>query len=140
MDNTVSAEELIDLALLAKNQAYAPYSHFHVGAALLADNGKVYTGCNIENASYGATICAERVAIGKAVSEGARKILIVAVASDSHGPTMPCGICRQFLSEFCEPGTLLHLSDHKGNYKTFTFDALLPGAFKSGAFDDINKD
>ena len=126
----VNAQELVMMAVKAKDNAYVPYSGFHVGAALLADNGKIYTGCNIENASYGATICAERTAITKAVSEGAGRILALAVSSDSDKPTMPCGICRQFINEFCTPDMPLYLSDYQGQYKAYTFDEILPHSFK----------
>jgi len=125
----ISARELVDMALRAQRQAYVPYSGFHVGAAVLADNGKVYTGCNIENASYGATICAERTAIAKAVSDGARKILAVAVTSDSEGPTQPCGICRQVMSEFCSEDMPLYLSNRNGDYAEYAFRELLPNQF-----------
>ena len=103
-DNTmVSDQELIALARQARNRAYVPYSKFMVGAALETTHGVVYTGCNIENASYGATICAERTAIFKAVSEGARQIRRLAVACTETEPCMPCGICRQVISEFASP-------------------------------------
>ena len=103
LNNIPEAGELVRRALDSRMKAYVPYSGFHVGAALLADNGKIYTGCNVENASYGAAICAERTAIVKAISDGAKKILAIAVSSDSNLPTMPCGICRQVISEFCSP-------------------------------------
>lgn len=93
-------QELIDLALQARKQAYAPYSHYQVGAALLGKSGKVYSGCNVENASYGATICAERTAVVKAISEGEREFIAIAIVTDGIKPGAPCGICRQFLSEF----------------------------------------
>ncbi len=121
--------ELVKLALKAMENAYVPYSGFHVGAALFADNGRVYTGCNIENASYGATICAERTAIVKAISDGARKIRAIAITSDSKEPTMPCGICRQTLGEFCVPDMPLYLSDREGRYLTYVFNEILPHAF-----------
>lgn len=122
-------DEMVRLALEVQQNAYAPYSGFRVGAAVLADNGRVYTGCNIENASFGATICAERTAIGKAISDGARQILAVAVTSDSDDYTMPCGICRQVMSEFCASDMPLYLSDKKGNFKEFLFSDLLPNVF-----------
>ncbi|NLE26423.1 MAG: cytidine deaminase [Clostridiaceae bacterium] len=123
-------EVLVSLAVKIRENAYAPYSGFHVGAALFADNGKIYTGCNVENASYGAAICAERTAIVKAISEGARKIMAIAVSSDSNLPTMPCGICRQFLSEFCSSNMPLYLSNRNGEYKVFSFEEILPHSFK----------
>ena len=88
-------------AQAAMHNAYTPYSHFRVGACLVCEDGSVYTGCNIENASYGVTICAERVALFKAVSEGKRTFSLLALTSDSEEITYPCGICRQALGEFC---------------------------------------
>lgn len=125
----ISPEELVDLALKARESAYAPYSGFRVGAAVIADNGKIYTGCNVENASYGASICAERTAVAKAVSDGARKLLAVAVAGDSDGPTLPCGICRQVISEFCDMDMPLYLGDRNGVFRRYTFGEILPEPF-----------
>jgi len=116
-------------AIAARNIAYAPYSRFRVGAALLADDGRIYSGCNIENASYGATLCAERTAIAKAVSEGARRILAVAVIGDSEGETAPCGICRQVIAEFAELDTPILCGDREGDFTTHTLGELLPFAF-----------
>jgi len=130
-------ESLVRLAVEAKENAYVPYSGFHVGAALYADNGKVYTGCNVEIASYGASICAERTAVVKAVSDGARRILAIAISSDSNNPTMPCGICRQFISEFCAPDMPLYLSNRQGEYKVYTFDDILPHSFKPSDMEDV---
>lgn len=130
-------ENLVRLAGEAKEKAYVPYSKFHVGAALYADNGKVYTGCNVENASYGAAICAERTAVVKAISDGAKKILALAVSSDSNNPTMPCGICRQFISEFCSPNMPLYLSNHSGEYETYSFEEILPHSFKQSDMEDV---
>jgi cytidine deaminase len=95
-------EELITLARRAREQAYAPYSGFAVGAAVVDREDRVFTGCNIENASYGATICAERTAVSKAVSEGSRKIRRLVVACGAEEPGLPCGICRQVLAEFAD--------------------------------------
>lgn len=122
MDN----KELIDLAYNAMEKAYAPYSNFKVGAAVYA-NGKVYTGCNIENASYGATICAERCAILKAVSDGSLNLEKIAIVSSTHNFTMPCGICRQVMNEFMSSGIVI-LTDDK-EIKEFTISELLPAAF-----------
>lgn len=94
------AAALLDAARAARLHAFAPYSRFLVGAALLADDGRVFTGCNVENATYGLTVCAERVAIVKAISEGARKFTRIAVVADTAQPTPPCGACRQLLWEF----------------------------------------
>lgn len=132
-------EEMVRLALEARKAAYAPYSGFRVGAAVLADNGGLYTGCNIENASFGATICAERTAIGKAVSEGAKRIRAVAIASDSEETTVPCGICRQVMSEFCEADMPLYLSDRDGSFKKYLFRDLLPNVFILKPRNDISK-
>ncbi len=92
---------MIKMALQARENAYASYSNFKVGAALLASSEKVYTGCNVENATYGLTVCAERVALWKAISEGEREFVRIAVASESERPAAPCGACRQLLWEFC---------------------------------------
>ena len=95
----MDAKELMKIALEARQNAYAPYSHFAVGAALLAESGKVYTGCNIENASYGLTCCAERNAIFAAVGAGERRFKMLAVAADSPEPVAPCGACRQVIAD-----------------------------------------
>jgi cytidine deaminase len=97
----VDSKALIDCARRARENAYAPYSNFKVGAALLAGNGRVFTGCNVENATYGLTVCAERVALWKAISEGEREFSAIAVVSTSDPPASPCGACRQLLWEFC---------------------------------------
>lgn len=103
----MTEKELIDEAKRALTYAYVPYSNFQVGAALLTKGGKVYTGCNIENASFGATICAERTAIAKAISEGEREFEKIAVVSSSNEHTYPCGICRQVLAEFMPDGDVI---------------------------------
>jgi cytidine deaminase len=96
----VSHDELVALARKAQESAYAPYSGFPVGAALLASDGSVFTGVNVENASYGLSVCAERNAVARAVSEGARDFTAIAIVTNSEEPTMPCGVCRQVLWEF----------------------------------------
>ena len=100
MEKEIPWEMLIDRAWETRERAHAPYSHFHVGAALLAGDGRVFTGCNVENLSYGLTICAERVAIGSAVAAGARDFLALAVVADTSEPISPCGACRQVMAEF----------------------------------------
>lgn len=125
MDN----KALIDMALKAMENAYAPYSGFKVGTALLCSDKKVYTGCNIENSSYGASNCAERTAIFKAVSEGEREFEKIAIVSSSGDFTFPCGICRQVLSEFMYDKTVVLFSEKDGIRK-FKVKDLLPEAFR----------
>ena len=120
---------LIDMALKAMENAYAPYSGFKVGAALLCSDKKVYTGCNIENSSYGASNCAERTAIFKAVSEGEREFEKIAIVSSSGDFTFPCGICRQVLSEFMYDKTVLLFSEKDG-IREFKVKDLMPEAFR----------
>lgn len=116
-------------AIKARKKAYAPYSKFKVGASVVATNGKIYSGCNVENASYGGTICAERVAITKAVSEGAQAFTDVFVATDAKSPTPPCGLCRQVMAEFCGPKSVVHIIQKDKVVSTYTFEELLPEAF-----------
>jgi cytidine deaminase len=122
-------EEMVAAAASARLFAYAPYSRFRVGAALLDDEGRLFTGCNVENATYGATCCAERTAVNKAVSEGSRRFIRIAVVSDEDKPCLPCGICRQVLLEFAEPGFELLAGTPSGRYETYRMDELLPNAF-----------
>ena len=124
-------DTLVKAALTARKNAYAPYSKFRVGAALLGTDGRVYTGCNIENAAYSPTNCAERTAIFKAVSEGCRGFQAIAIASDAQQPTAPCGVCRQVLAEFCSPDFVVLMSDRDGRYDKKTLGDLLPEAFGS---------
>lgn len=125
-------ERLIEAAKQARQQAYAPYSRFQVGAALLTEEGTVFTGCNVENASFGLTNCAERTALFKAVSEGARRFVGIAVVADTEGPVSPCGACRQVLLELCPPDMKVWLANLKGDVAETTVGALLPGAFGKG--------
>jgi cytidine deaminase len=119
---------LLQAALTARDHAHAPYSKFFVGAALEDENGRIHTGCNVENASYGLTICAERVAIAKAVSEGVRKFRRLAVAAGTDPLTPPCGACRQVLAEFCEDLEIF-LVNPSGKTDSVTLKELLPRAF-----------
>ena len=123
-------EKLIEAAKEVRQRAFAPYSNFKVGAALLGKNGETFTGCNVENASYGLTMCAERVAIFKAISEGATDFERIVVVADTENLTPPCGSCRQIIWEFCGdvPVTLANL---KGAVETFQMSDLLPRAFDS---------
>jgi len=122
----MTPEELIAEAQQARLRAYAPYSKFPVGAALLTASGKLYTGCNIENASFGLTVCAERTAVFKAVSEGEREFVSLAVVTSNGGT--PCGACRQVLAEF-NYAMPVYVADEEGNYETTTVKQLLPDAF-----------
>jgi len=124
----INYEELVQKAALAKEKAYVPYSKFRVGAALLTEDGRVFTGCNIENASYGLTNCGERTAVFKAVSEGYKKIKAIAVSTDTEDITSPCGACRQVLMEFGEDIEVIMANVH-GKYKIYKIKDLLPLAF-----------
>ena len=126
----ITDEQLIAAAASAKEQAYVPYSHFGVGAALIDEQGRVFTGCNIENASYGATCCGERTAIFKAISEGSRQIRRLAVICDQAEPCMPCGICRQVMAEFAAPDFELLAASPSGQFKIYSLQGLLPDAFR----------
>ncbi|HDR7793880.1 TPA: cytidine deaminase [Bacillus luti] len=111
------------------SKAYIPYSKFPVGAALVTKEGKIYTGCNIENASYGLCNCAERTAIFKAVSEGERDFSYLVITGETDGPISPCGACRQVIAEFCDPKMPVLLTNVKGDEKEVIVEQLLPGAF-----------
>lgn len=124
---------LLEKAYEGRKNAYAPYSNFKVGAAVLAENGKIYTGCNIENASYGATNCAERTAIFKAISEGNRKIRAIAIVGADDEYTYPCGICRQVIAEFADKNTEIILGKKSLEYIVKTLAEILPGAFTKEA-------
>jgi cytidine deaminase len=118
--------ELVQLAQAARKNAYAPYSHYDVGAALLTTAGQVFTGCNVENAVYPMVTCAERTAIVKAVSEGQREFVAIAIATRNGGS--PCGACRQVMREFA-PHLRILLADETGHIRQFTLDQLLPDSF-----------
>ena len=126
-------KELVLQAEQAMEKAYAPYSGFKVGAALLTKNGKVFTGCNIENASFSPTICAERTAVAKAVSEGERAFAAIAVVGGKNGVITgicpPCGVCRQVLSEFCDGEMPVYLGKGQGEFETVALKDLLPLGF-----------
>ena len=133
LDNMQIAK-LISTALLARESAYVPYSGYAVGAALLTADSDIYKGCNIENASYGATNCAERTAFFKAVSEGEREFQAIAIAGGIAGEepvdyAYPCGVCRQVMKEFCEPDFKVIVVKSVSDYKIFTLDELLPYGF-----------
>ncbi len=124
----MTSEHLVKLAHQARENAYAPYSHYKVGAALVAASGKVFTGCNVENATYGLTVCAERVALWKAISEGEREFSAVAVVTESEHPASPCGACRQLLWEF--GGNLeVILANTQGRTESLRLADLLPHPF-----------
>ena len=130
-------EEMIDLAIRQLDYSYAPYSHFHVGAALLAKNGTYYTGCNIENAAYGPTICAERCAIFKAVSEGEHSLKAIAIAGGNEketdmlsGYAFPCGVCRQVMREFAKDAAFkVIVARNITDFQIFSLEELLPNSF-----------
>jgi len=123
-------QELIAAALKAREKAYVPYSRFPVGAALITEDGTLYMGCNIENASFGLTNCGERTAIFKAVSDGHQRFTAIAVVADTDGPVSPCGACRQVMSEF-GPDARVLLTNLKGDVAVTSVRDLLPGAFRN---------
>lgn len=122
-------EKLIETAKQARRQSIAPFSNFLVGAALKTQDGKVYTGCNVESASYGLTVCAERVAIWKALSEGERHFTELAIVADTETLTPPCGTCRQIIHEFCGDEATIILANLLGQIETCEMKELLPRAF-----------
>lgn len=132
-------KNLVQKALEAKTNSYAPYSSFKVGAAVLTANHNIYTGVNVENSSFGATICAERAAVVKAVSEGEQKIIAIAIASDSDEYTFPCGICRQVLAEFGDSTMKIISADKNGNYEVYNLEYLMPNAFEKKSMARIQK-
>ena len=131
----IPVKELIQAAIEARKKAYAPYSGYMVGAAVLTADLRIYTGCNIENAAYMPTICGERTAISKAVSEGARKLLAVAIVGSPKGDEIsqfayPCGVCRQVMREFSNPDEcMIIVAKSREEYRTYTLDQLLPESF-----------
>jgi cytidine deaminase len=133
-----SLAELIEIAKRARLQSVAPFSNFLVGAALRTKDGKIYTGCNVESASYGLTVCAERVAIWKALSEGERDFTELAVVADTESLTPPCGTCRQIIWEFCKQATII-LGNLHGNTQIASIGELLPRAFDARFLKDVKE-
>ena len=134
----MTPEALVQEALQAMQNAYVPYSGFKVGAALLTKAGKVYTGCNIENAAYGPSNCAERTAFFKAVSEDEREFAAIAVVGGRDGIVTdifpPCGVCRQVMQEFCTPDFMIYMGRGDGTYEAVRLDALLPYGFTADKY------
>ena len=126
---SLTNQQLINKAYEAMKYSYSPYSKFKVGAVVLTEDGYIYSGCNIENASYGATICAERNAIFKAVSEGHNSIKKIAIVSMTRKFTYPCGMCRQVMSEFMDEDSMIILSDDEQGIKEYKFSEILPYCF-----------
>lgn len=122
--------EYVDKAIAARENAYAPYSNFKVGAILVDENGNEIPGANIENGSYGLSNCAERSAIFAAASKGMRKIKLIAIVADTTGPVSPCGACRQVIKEFADDDTVIILGNLKRDYKLVTMEELLPYGFE----------
>ncbi|APX73390.1 cytidine deaminase [Companilactobacillus allii] len=131
----MNEQELFDIAYKAMDHAYAPYSNYTVGAAILCDDGKIYSGVNIENASYGLTNCAERTAIFKAVSVGAKEIKAIAIVNGTSDMSKPCGACRQVMSEFMKSDAPVFLANNVNEYKEFKFREILPLAFSDEDMD-----
>ena len=135
-------DDLIEAAIHARIGAYAPYSHYQVGAALLSADGTIFTGCNIENASYGAVNCAERTAFFKAVSEGVQTFKAIAICGGAEGKeaveyAYPCGICRQVMQEFCGPDFQIIVVKNAKIYQIMTLDELLPYGFKEASMKGL---
>nr|WP_232718557.1 cytidine deaminase [Bacillus sp. FJAT-45037] len=129
-------QQLMNKAKEARENAYVPYSKFQVGAALLMEDGSVFKGANIENASYGLTNCAERTALYKAYSEGNRTVEAIAIIADTERPVTPCGACRQVMVELMPPNAAVYLTNLKGDVQEMTVSELLPGAFTA---EDLNE-
>jgi cytidine deaminase len=129
-------KELLNEAVKAREFAYVPYSKFKVGAALVSKDGQVFHGCNIENAAYSMTNCAERTALFKAYSDGVTEFETLVVTADTDGPVSPCGACRQVISELCDADMEVILTNLKGDVQRITVKELLPGAFSP---KDLNK-
>lgn len=132
----MSYDKLIKTAIEAQKNAYVPYSNFRVGAAVLMEDESIYSGCNIENASYGAANCAERTAIFKAISEGHKKIKEIAVVGSEKSYTYPCGICRQVISEFADKNIKIIIAKSEKDYIVKTMEEIMPGTFTK---EDLQK-
>ena len=137
----MNAEQLVRLAKEARNRAYVPYSGFSVGAALLCSDGTIYQGCNIENAAFGPTICAERVAFFKAIFDGKREFAAIAVAGGKAGEEVsglfpPCGVCRQVMREFCDLDFKLYMARENDQFETRTLGEMLPMSFSPADLRD----
>jgi len=130
MLNKTEILQLIDEAILARENAYAKFSNFKVGATLIDDRGNHYSGCNVENSSYGLSMCAERNAIFHAVSKGMKNIKILAIVGDTEEPISPCGACRQVINEFATDETIIIMANIKKEYKVVTFKEIFPYGFK----------
>ena len=131
----MTEKELIEKAKRARLRAYAPYSNFKVGAALLTKSGKVYTGANVENSTFGLTVCAERIAVFKAVNKGDKEFTKIAVVADKNQPVTPCGACRQVFSEFVKDMKIV-CANLKGKVDRYTLKELLPEAFDKRSTDE----
>ncbi|HEX9799890.1 MAG TPA: cytidine deaminase [Thermoanaerobaculia bacterium] len=125
----MDSEALLGAAREARRRAYAPFSGFAVGAAILAADGRVFTGCNVENRSFGLSLCAERAAVAAAVAAGSRQFSAVAVVTDAEPPAAPCGLCRETLAEFCGPELPIHLGGADGSRRDTTLGELFPEPF-----------
>lgn len=128
----ITPARLLKAAASAAHNAYCPYSRFRVGAAVLTEDGRIFAGCNVENASYGLTTCAERNAVAAAVAGGSRRVKAVAIVTGGRAPASPCGACRQVLSEFATPDTVIYSASLRnlGNRKTWLLKSLLPDSFE----------
>ena len=123
-------KDLLEAALSARENAYCPYSHFAVGAALITSDGEIFSGANLDNASFGASICGERSAVASMVSSGKTRIKELLVVTDTNPPAAPCGICRQIMAEFAEDDMLVHLANVSGDVNTLPLKELLPHSFR----------
>lgn len=136
----INRSKLAAEAIAAKERAYVPYSHFRVGAALLTKDGKIYRGCNIENAAYTPTNCAERTAFFKAVSEGELEFAAIAITGDADDYVYPCGVCRQVMAEFCDPKEFqIILVKNEEEQQVFSLEELLPGGFTAKDLEKVQK-